>query len=603
MKGTVVSTWIKTSRQLYGEAKVDEALSSVGFTANVAFSPLDDVEDNKVFELIKHLSQATNNDVGKMWRAIGLDNINTFSRDYPGFFRRENAYQFLSSMNDLHKIVMRRINGAKPPILDMEMLGGSKATLTYRSKRGMFDYFLGLLDGVQAYFNESFTVKELSRGGEELVVEIDFGYRLEQIYKFKINRLLSFGLFRGIAPKLALATTLGVGIVSVALSLLMPQVFNMTGSLVITGVSGFISYVMSRLLNRPLKLLIQSIGEMQQKQYSKKYTVSSKDHYSDLFKQLEAYKDGLKIDFQGYNSVVDEMVTFSGHLEKIAKEMSFTSDEIAEVVEQFALAAGNQAEETENSIYLLNDNIEQVKVIAAEENANKNELERSVTKIESSFENVERTAGEINEVLNRFEMVKEKGVVLKDSANNITNIVSLVSAISKQTNLLALNASIEAARAGEAGKGFAVVAEEVRKLSEETNGAVEKINSSLNQFVVEIEDMVGDVDTQYNVLETENGKLANAVDESLDAKQTIQEVADKMVVTSQRLEEETEAISRVFTNMESLAAIAEENSASAQQVSSNVTSYTEQIQVLSEQVTEFSEITDGFKEDLATYKI
>lgn len=603
MKGTVVSTWIKTSRQLYGEAKVDEALSSVGFTANVAFSPLDDVEDNKVFELIKHLSQATNNDVGKMWRAIGLDNINTFSRDYPGFFRRENAYQFLSSMNDLHKIVMRRINGAKPPILDMEILGGSKATLTYRSKRGMFDYFLGLLDGVQAYFNESFTVKELSRGGEELVVEIDFGYRLEQIYKFKINRLLSFGLFRGIAPKLALATTLGVGIVSVALSLLMPQVFNMTGSLVITGVSGFISYVMSRLLNRPLKLLIQSIGEMQQKQYSKKYTVSSKDHYSDLFKQLEAYKDGLKIDFQGYNSVVDEMVTFSGHLEKIAKEMSFTSDEIAEVVEQFALAAGNQAEETENSIYLLNDNIEQVKVIAAEENANKNELERSVTKIESSFENVERTAGEINEVLNRFEMVKEKGVVLKDSANNITNIVSLVSAISKQTNLLALNASIEAARAGEAGKGFAVVAEEVRKLSEETNGAVEKINSSLNQFVVEIEDMVGDVDTQYNVLETENGKLANAVDESLDAKQTIQEVADKMVVTSQRLEEETEAISRVFTNMESLAAIAEENSASAQQVSSNVTSYTEQIQVLSEQVTEFSEITDGFKEDLATYKI
>lgn len=603
MKGTVVSTWIKTSRQLYGDPLVEQALSSVGLSSNVTFSPLDDVEDHRVFDLFKQLSELTQVDLGLLWRAIGLDNIKTFSRDYPGFFRRENAYQFLNSMNDLHRIVMRRINGAKPPILDMAVMGGSVATLTYQSQRGMFDYFLGLLDGVQAYFKESFVIKEISRGGAELVVEIDFGYRLEEIHKFRVNRLLSFGVFKGIAPKLALSTTVGVGVASVLLSLIAPDTFTLTSSLVITGVSGCVSYIMSRLLNRPLNLLIKNIGEMQQKQYSKKYIISSKDHYSDLFKQIEAYKDGLKIDFQGYNSVVDEMVTFSSDLEKIAKEMSFTSDDIAGIVEQFALAAANQAEETENSIYMLNDNIQQVKVIASEENANKDELEQSVTKIERSFDNVERTAGEINEVLNKFELVKEKGLDLKGSAKEITNIVSLVSAISKQTNLLALNASIEAARAGEAGKGFAVVAEEVRKLSEATNDAVEQINSSLHQFVVEIEDMVGDVDTQYNVLESENGQLARAVDESLDAKETIQKVADKMVITSQRLEAETEAISQVFTNMESLAAIAEENSASAQQVSSNVTSYTEQIQVLSEQVSEFSEITDGFKEDLATYKI
>lgn len=56
-------------------------------------------------------------------------------------------------------------------------------------------------------------------------------------------------------------------------------------------------------------------------------------------------------------------------------------------------------------------------------------------------------------------------------ANEINEIVNVITSIADQTNLLALNASIEAARAGEHGKGFAVVAEEVRKLAEQTNAS------------------------------------------------------------------------------------------------------------------------------------
>ena len=603
MKGTAVSTWIRTSRKLYGDDKVESSLKEVGLATNVNFSPLEDVADEVVFGFVKHLSSITNIDDGKVWRSIGIDNIVAFSEDYPGFFRRENAFQFLSSMNDLHVIVMKRFSGAKPPSLDMDVIASDRATLTYRSKRGMFDYFLGLLEGVQKHFGETFDLKELSRGEGELVVEIGFEYQIEEIHRYFFNRVLSLGIFRGIASKIALSTTLGVGLISVVLALVLPETFDLTHSLTITAVAGLVSYTVSKLLNRPLGLLQKNIGEMQQKQYSKKYIISSKDHYSELFRQIEAYKDGLKVDFQGYNGIVDEMMTFSILLDTIAKEMSFTSEEIGDVVEQLAFAAGSQAEETENSIYMLNDNIEQVKVIAREEHANKDELELSVVKIESSFENVEKTADEINQVLNKFSEVIDNTIKLKESAKNITDIVSLVSAISKQTNLLALNASIEAARAGEAGKGFAVVAEEVRKLSEETDDAVEKINKSLNTFVGEIEDMVGDVDTQYTVLTSENQKLSEAVEESGAAKITIQAVADKMVITSQRLEQETEAIAKVFTNMESLAAIAEENSASAQQVSSNVTSYTDQIHGLSEKVSDFKEITDGFKNDLSEYKI
>lgn len=486
----------------------------------------------------------------------------------------------------------------------MEIIGQSKVRFTYRSARGMFDYFMGLLEGVKQYFGENFLVTEMSKSEGEMVLEIEFDYSIEEIHKYFYNRFFSiFGLIKGIAGKMWLSTTIIVGVLTVGLAVMMPDLLSIPGALIATAIGGIITYTNSKLMNRPLGLLIKNIGAMQQKEYGHKYIISSKDHYSELFRQIEAYKDGLKVDFQGYNGIVDEMSTFSKALDVITKEMQFTSDEIGDVVEQLAVAATNQAEETENSIYLLNDNINEVKIIAKEENANKDELESSVGQIESSFSNVEATANEINTILVKFEKVKENGLKLKNSAQSITDIVSLVSAISQQTNLLALNASIEAARAGEAGKGFAVVADEVRKLSEETNDAVEKINASLGVFVNEIESMVVDVDEQYNVLEDENKKLAVAVDESATAKETIQTVANKMVTTSKKLETETEAISKVFTNMESLAAIAEENSASAEQVSANVTNYTEQIHDLAVQITAFKDITDGFSKDLAEYKI
>ncbi|WRS28208.1 heme NO-binding domain-containing protein [Oscillospiraceae bacterium MB08-C2-2] len=597
MKGTVVSAWIKSCEKLYSKPLVDGALEQNGLPHTKVFTPLEDVDEALCTNLMDTIAQNAGVTKEDMWRMIGHENIETFFHMYSGFFRHESAYNFLKSMNDVHAIVMRRFKGAKPPVLDMEPISKYSAYFTYRSKRGMFDYFLGMLEGSGMHYGEEIAVQVIQRSESEMKLKLTFQHPVQEKRRFWLNLLFSFGILRSASVKTAL---LGGLLVSGA-AYLFPAYAASPLSL---GVLSLVSILVAALvLHLPYHTIKGEIKRLTNKDYSSNLHLRTADGYQTLGNELEAMKQGVQKDFIGFNAVVDEMYTFNKTVSRICLEMNKTSDNISVVIRELAAGANAQATDTEKSIRILDQNLTNVNQIAEEEQANSQLLEGAVVNIEQSFEGVQVTASQILGVLKQFNEIRNHGMALTEQVKSLTGIVSMVSQISQQTNLLALNASVEAARAGAAGKGFAVVASEVSTLAQRTKNAVESINGVLTNFVGKLEQLVSGVNTQYTVLEVESEKLSDAVNNSSLSNQQIKLVSGKLADTAQRLQEQTTDISMLFDKMHSLAAIAEENSAATDEANVSVHTYTEQTKELTRQILVFDKLIESFKEDLGRYSL
>ncbi len=600
MKGTNVSAWIRTSKSLFGENLVNEALEHYGISPNKIFTPMEDIEDSKALGFVNYIANKLGKDPSEIWLEIGIGNVKTFSEDYPAFFRYKNLYSFLSALYDIHIVITERIPGSKPPIVSIEAVDKNKAIMSYSSPREMFGYFHGMLKGAAIYYDEDIEVEilETSKGFTKIAISFEEDIYSQKAYKF--NKFFSFGFIKGLETKIALASLLFGGIPIMIIS-------NFVDKKIMTPIalalSFIIPYFVGKALFKPKDAILESINEIKSKDLSFERNISTNDFFEDINNNLNQIKASIKTDFVGYKGTTDELNVFANKFNEISNNMGITSNDITNVVEQVAYGAINQAEETESAAYNLSDSIQNLNNISERENKGKDALETAVSNIEKGYRDLKYTSNSLNNILNEFSEVKEKGLTLQTRAKTVTDIVRTVEQIAEQTNLLALNASIEASRAGEYGQGFTVVALEIRKLAEGSKKAVQDINDILKAFVMEIDELVGEIEGQYQILDNENQSLNTLSTETNQIVNTIQDVSNLIIELVDELNKETESMNQIAHHIESLAAIAEENSASSEEVSANVATYTNEIRRMTENILEFKKVSEKFSQDLEKYTL
>lgn len=89
-------------------------------------------------------------------------------------------------------------------IVEIEPISAREAIFTYRSDRGMFDYFIGMLEGACIYFNEKIKTEELSKASNELTLKLTFDKDIYYNRNYIFNRLFSFGFIKSFGVKVGI---------------------------------------------------------------------------------------------------------------------------------------------------------------------------------------------------------------------------------------------------------------------------------------------------------------------------------------------------------------------------------------------------------------
>lgn len=361
-----------------------------------------------------------------------------------------------------------------------------------------------------------------------------------------------------------------------------------------------ISAIILLTINRtvaPLSDISKDIIAMSGGDFTIDVEAKSNDEIGLMGDQINEFIESMRKMIHTISDEADELKQQSDNSDTVAKNMYDASEAQSEAMKQLSQTVDQLA----SAVNEIAQNATTLATVVADTRDNSHKAESSMNETVEISRKGRSDMEQLNSAMSGMSdsnaRLMESVSKVDTASNEITNIVSLIGEIAEETNLLSLNASIEAARAGEAGKGFAVVAMEIAKLAQTSAQSATNIGSLIGEVHNLIQEVVGQANESAASIE-QNGALIETAVETFD------KIYDNIQASNDLIKDMINDVEKVDDVATNVAAIAQEQAASADEIlatSQNMVEQADNITRSSQDVADNSHKLAGTSDTLTSY--
>lgn len=325
---------------------------------------------------------------------------------------------------------------------------------------------------------------------------------------------------------------------------------------------------MVRMIGRPLGHLKSLMQEGATGNLSVRTDYRSRDEIGELSTAFNQMMDRITDLVRQTTDTAQQVLDTAGELETASKQTASSAREIAIATEEIANGASSLAQEAEKSTELterIGERMENVVSANREMDASAREVQ---TASRQGTVHLDKLLTQTGSTENMVRSLVTRVDALKESTASVMKVLDVMQNITKQTNILSLNATIEAARAGAAGQGFMVVAGEIRQLASRSRESIDMVGEITDNIQSEMDETVRTLSTVYPMFQeqVQSVKQTSGIFDSVQDQ--MQQFSGKLDGVTASIGELGSAQKTMAEAMTSVSAVAEQSSATSEEVAS-----------------------------------